>query len=81
MPRGVADGALRGARAWAERRSQLRHVVRSLTPLHPVDLLVVREGDQAYVDRVVTHVCSGGLRDGVEDWNPLDRRESGIIAL
>ena len=30
---------------------QLRHVVRALTPLHSVDLLVVREGDQAYVER------------------------------
>jgi hypothetical protein len=26
-------------------------VIRSLTPLHSVDLLVVREGDQAYVER------------------------------
>ena len=26
---------------------QLRHVIRALTPLHTVDLLVVREGDQA----------------------------------
>ncbi len=30
---------------------QLRHVIRSLTPLHSVDLLVLREGDQAYVER------------------------------
>ena len=30
---------------------QLRHVVRALTPDHTVDLLVVREGDQAYVER------------------------------
>jgi len=30
---------------------QLRHVIRSLTPLHSVDLLVAREGDQAYVER------------------------------
>ena len=30
---------------------QLRHVIRALTPLHNVDLLVVREGDQAYVER------------------------------
>ncbi len=30
---------------------QLRHVIRSLTPLHSVDLLVVREGEQAYVER------------------------------
>src|SRR3954451_25484456 len=29
----------------------LRQVIRSLTPLHSVDLLVVREGDQAYVER------------------------------
>lgn len=30
---------------------QLRHVIRSLTPLHTVDLLVAREGEQAYVER------------------------------
>ncbi len=30
---------------------QLRHVIRSLTPLHTVDLLVLREGEQAYVER------------------------------
>ncbi len=30
---------------------QLRHVVRALTSLHTVDLLVVREGDQGYVER------------------------------
>jgi glycosyltransferase involved in cell wall biosynthesis len=30
---------------------QLRHVIKSLTPLHSVDLLVVREGEQAYVER------------------------------
>lgn len=30
---------------------QLRHVIRSLTPHHSVDLLVVREGEQAYVER------------------------------
>jgi glycosyltransferase involved in cell wall biosynthesis len=30
---------------------QLRHVIRALTPLHTVDLLVVREGEQAYVER------------------------------
>ncbi|HEX7702152.1 MAG TPA: glycosyltransferase family 4 protein, partial [Kofleriaceae bacterium] len=30
---------------------QLRHVVRALTPMHNVDLLVVREGDQGYVER------------------------------
>ncbi|HEX2685891.1 MAG TPA: glycosyltransferase family 4 protein [Kofleriaceae bacterium] len=30
---------------------QLRHVIRALTPLHSVDLLVVREGDQSYVER------------------------------
>jgi glycosyltransferase involved in cell wall biosynthesis len=30
---------------------QLRHVIRSLTPFHSVDLLVVREGEQAYVER------------------------------
>ncbi|HEY1546603.1 MAG TPA: glycosyltransferase family 4 protein, partial [Kofleriaceae bacterium] len=30
---------------------QLRHVIRALTPLHSVDLLVIREGDQAYVER------------------------------
>ena len=30
---------------------QLRHVIKALTPLHSVDLLVVREGEQAYVER------------------------------
>jgi glycosyltransferase involved in cell wall biosynthesis len=30
---------------------QLRHVVRALTSMHTVDLLVAREGDQAYVER------------------------------
>jgi glycosyltransferase involved in cell wall biosynthesis len=30
---------------------QLRHVIRSLTAHHNVDLLVVREGEQAYVER------------------------------
>ena len=30
---------------------QLRHVIRSLTPLHSVDLLVAREGEQPYVER------------------------------
>jgi glycosyltransferase involved in cell wall biosynthesis len=30
---------------------QVRHVVRALAPSHAVDLLVVREGDQAYVER------------------------------
>ncbi|MCX5744681.1 MAG: glycosyltransferase family 4 protein [Proteobacteria bacterium] len=30
---------------------QLRHVIRALTPMHNVDLLVVREGDQGYVER------------------------------
>jgi glycosyltransferase involved in cell wall biosynthesis len=30
---------------------QLRHVIRALTPFHAVDLLVVREGEQAYVER------------------------------
>src|SRR3954470_18313053 len=30
---------------------QLRHVIRALTPFHTVDLLVVREGEQAYVER------------------------------
>src|SRR5512132_1296178 len=30
---------------------QLRHVIRALTPHHSVDLLVVRERDQAYVER------------------------------
>ncbi len=30
---------------------QLRHVIRALTSLHSVDLLVAREGDQAYVER------------------------------
>jgi glycosyltransferase involved in cell wall biosynthesis len=30
---------------------QLRHVIRALTPFHSVDVLVVREGEQAYVER------------------------------
>ena len=30
---------------------QLRHVIRSLTPLHSVDLLVAREAEQPYVER------------------------------
>jgi glycosyltransferase involved in cell wall biosynthesis len=30
---------------------QLRHVIRALGPMHTVDLLVIREGDQAYVER------------------------------
>src|ERR1041385_4885454 len=30
---------------------QLRLVIRAVAPLHSVDLLVVREGDQAYVER------------------------------
>ncbi len=30
---------------------QLRHVIRSLTPSHSVDVLVAREGEQAYVER------------------------------
>jgi glycosyltransferase involved in cell wall biosynthesis len=30
---------------------QLRQVIRALTPLHSMDLLVVREGEQAYVER------------------------------
>ncbi|HSN28973.1 MAG TPA: glycosyltransferase family 4 protein [Kofleriaceae bacterium] len=30
---------------------QLRHVIKALTPHHSVDLLVVREGEQAYVER------------------------------
>jgi len=30
---------------------QMRHVIRSLTPFHTVDLLVLREGEQAYVER------------------------------
>ncbi len=30
---------------------QLRHVIRALTPLHSLDLLVLREGDQGYVER------------------------------
>jgi len=30
---------------------QLRHVIRALTPMCSVDLLVVREGDQGYVER------------------------------
>ena len=30
---------------------QLRHVIRALTPMHTVDLLVLREGEQGYVER------------------------------
>ncbi len=30
---------------------QMRHVIRALTPMHGVDLLVSREGEQAYVER------------------------------
>jgi glycosyltransferase involved in cell wall biosynthesis len=30
---------------------QVRHVIRALTPHHSVDLLVTREGEQAYVER------------------------------
>src|SRR5580692_2339083 len=30
---------------------QLRHVIRSLTAMNSVDLLVVKEGEQAYVER------------------------------
>lgn len=30
---------------------QVRHVIRALTPMHTVDLLVTREGDQPYVER------------------------------
>lgn len=30
---------------------QLRHVIRALTPLHALDVLVAREGEQAYVER------------------------------
>jgi glycosyltransferase involved in cell wall biosynthesis len=30
---------------------QLRHLIRALTPVHAVDVLAVREGDQAYVER------------------------------
>ena len=30
---------------------QVRHVIRALTPMHTVDLLVAREGDQPYVER------------------------------
>ncbi|MBL0212736.1 MAG: glycosyltransferase family 4 protein [Myxococcales bacterium] len=50
MPRVLLTGF---AAVPGPRRSgvQLRHVIRSLTPLHSVDLLVVREGEQAYVER------------------------------
>ena len=50
MPRVLLTGF---AAVPGPRRSgvQLRHVIRSLTPLHTVDLLVVREGEQAYVER------------------------------
>jgi glycosyltransferase involved in cell wall biosynthesis len=60
---------------------QLRHVVRALTPLHNVDVLAVREGDQAYVERqgsvrilrVPTH--DQGLRVQVQAFQRALRRQ------
>ena len=50
MPRVLLTGF---CAAPAPRRAgvQLRHVIRSLTAMHSVDLLVVKEGEQAYVER------------------------------
>jgi glycosyltransferase involved in cell wall biosynthesis len=50
MPRVLLTGfcAVPGPRRAAV---QMRHVVRALTPSHSVDLLVMREGEQAYVER------------------------------
>jgi len=60
---------------------QLRHVIRALTPLHNVDVLAVREGDQAYVERqgsvrilrVPTH--DQGLRVQVQAFQRALRRQ------
>jgi D-inositol-3-phosphate glycosyltransferase len=60
---------------------QLRHVIRALTPLHNVDVLAVREGDQAYVERqgsvrilrVPTH--DQGLRMQVQAFQRALRRQ------
>ena len=60
---------------------QLRHVVRSLTAHHTVDLLVVREGEQAYVERqgsvrvlrVPTH--EGDLRAQVQAFQRALKRQ------
>lgn len=60
---------------------QLRHVIRALTPLHSVDLLVVREGEQAYVERqgsvrvlrVPTH--ESGLRAQIQAFQRALRRQ------
>jgi glycosyltransferase involved in cell wall biosynthesis len=60
---------------------QLRHVIRALTPLHNVDVLAVREADQAYVERqgsvrilrVPTH--DQGLRVQVQAFQRALRRQ------
>jgi glycosyltransferase involved in cell wall biosynthesis len=60
---------------------QLRHVIRALTPLHNVDVLAIREGDQAYVERqgsvrilrVPTH--DQGLRVQVQAFQRALRRQ------
>jgi glycosyltransferase involved in cell wall biosynthesis len=60
---------------------QLRHVVRALSPSHTVDLLVLREGDQGYVERsgqvrilrVPTH--DNGARDQIQTFQRALRRQ------
>src|SRR5579862_4773262 len=60
---------------------QLRHVIHSLTARHSVDLLVVREGDQAYVERqgsvrilrVPTH--EGDLRAQIQSFQRALKRQ------
>jgi len=60
---------------------QLRHVVRALSPTHAVDLLVVREGEQAYVERagqvrilrVPTHDTS--VREQIQAFQRALRRQ------
>ncbi|MEZ4362354.1 MAG: glycosyltransferase family 4 protein [Kofleriaceae bacterium] len=46
---------------------QVRHVIRALNPTHAVDLLVVREGDQPYVER---HGAVRVLRVPTHDQDP-----------
>ena len=60
---------------------QMRHVIRSLTPFQTVDLLVVREGEQAYVERqgsvrvlrVPTH--EAGLREQIQSFQRALKRQ------
>jgi glycosyltransferase involved in cell wall biosynthesis len=60
---------------------QLRHVIRALTAFHTVDLLVVREGDQGYVERqgsvrvlrVPTH--ESDLRSQIQSFQRALRRQ------